>query len=130
MSKRKSENKTADEDHKKKSVSPLTFNILDAIRSLKNPLGSSASAILKVLINLNQYDKDRSKQLNKILKNAVENGLLIQIKQSYLVKDDPLFEDLTEKIEIVTEITFEDGPSVKKGDHVVIGYKVYAYIYM
>jgi GTPase SAR1 family protein len=130
MSKRKSEIKTADEDHKKKSVSPLTLNILDAIRSLKNPLGSSASAILKVLININQYDKDRSKQLNKILKNAVENGLLIQIKQSYLVKDDPLYEDLAEKIEIVTEIIFEDGPSVKKGDHVVIGYKVYAYIYM
>mmetsp|Transcript_19642 Transcript_19642/g.18977 ORF Transcript_19642/g.18977 Transcript_19642/m.18977 type:complete len:200 (-) Transcript_19642:72-671(-) len=123
MSKRKSDNGTADEKQKKKNISPLTSNILDAIRSLKNPVGSSASAILKVLINMNQYDKDRSKQLNKVLKTLVDNCLLIQLKQSFLVKDDPLYEDLSEKIEILTETISNNGLFAKKGDNVVISYK-------
>jgi hypothetical protein len=130
MSKRKSENGTVEEKQKKKNISPLTSNILDAIRSLKNPVGSSALAILKVLKNANQYDKDRSKQLNKVLKTLVDNGLLIQLKQSFLVEDDPLYEDLSEKIEILTELISDNGPFVKKGDNVVISYTVNDLIFL
>jgi FKBP-type peptidyl-prolyl cis-trans isomerase len=114
-----------EESNKKLKATPKNVidKIIAAIRFLKSPTGSSTQAISKHCKI--EYDFDNVKSLKKAIQTGLTKNILIQLKNSYLVTEDDLYEDSSEKI-IIEEIkksSSKDDEFVKDGDTVNISYK-------
>lgn len=126
LEKRKLDNNIDILDNNKKSKSiPKTVidKIIEAIRILKSPTGSSTQAIIKHCKT--EYDFDNVKSLKKAIQTGITKNMLTQLKNSYLVTGDALYEDSSEKI-IIEEINkskSNDDAIVKDGNTVNISYK-------
>jgi len=124
MSKRKFELES-DKDNiiiqntKKKTLTVLD-KIIMAIRSQKSPNGSSLQSIKKYCEI--EFNYNNSLGMKKILKNNIDNGILTKNKASFLVTSDPIYEDLSEKVDIINIIIGKDSKEVTKGDNVTISY--------
>lgn len=97
----------------------LTEKIVEAIRTLRSPTGSSALAIQKVILTFNGSPT----AFKNALKKALEKGVIVKNKNSYLVVGDPVYEDKSAKVDI-EDISpgEEEGEGVTTGDTCVISY--------
>jgi hypothetical protein len=96
---------------------PLLARIIELIREDKKPAGTS-------LVKLGSVLKATfpDKLIKKTLKKAVEDGVLIQNRASYLVAGDPAYKDTTDKV-TVTQVNQGMGDRVAaQGDAVSVYY--------
>ncbi|KAJ3030185.1 UNVERIFIED_CONTAM: hypothetical protein HDU68_009826 [Siphonaria sp. JEL0065] len=93
--------------------------VIEAIRALKAPNGSSPAALAKHL-----KDKLIADDIKKVLKAGIESKTFTKIKASYIVTDDPRYEDMAEKVtwEEFGGNTDADAKRVKKGNTITITY--------
>lgn len=120
MSKRKADKESDESKVSKKKATTVLDKIVLAIRHQKSPTGSSVQTIKKYCEIEFQYTNQT--MLKKALRSGVDNGILIKNRASYLVASDPLYEDLSEKVDIVDVAVGEEGKDVEKGDNVTISY--------
>ena len=109
---------TAAAKKKSKPNATLTDKIVDAIRTLKSPTGSSIPAIQKMILSFNGSPT----AFKNAVKKAVEKGILIKNKNSFLVAGDPVYEDASEKVVIEDMVIGQEGESVQTGDTCSIYY--------
>ena len=96
----------------------LTDKIVEAIRTLRSPTGSSAQAIQKVILTFNGSPT----AFKNALKKALEKGVILKNKNSYMVVGDPVYEDTSAKVDVEDISPGEEGESVSTGDTCVISY--------
>lgn len=101
-----------------KAIPSLIDKIVNAIRALRSPTGSSIAAIQKMILT---YNGSPTAFKNSIRK-AVENGILVKNKNSYLVAGDPRYEDLSAKVVIEDIAVGDEGREVQLGDSCSIYY--------
>lgn len=101
---------------------PKTVNgkVIEVIRNLKAPSGSSAQSIIKGCSTL--YGLQNVTAIKKALKTGVENGIFLKNKASYLVAGDPLYEDTSEKVEIEDVKLGTSGEAVGPGFQCTVAY--------
>ena len=105
---------------KKKSATSID-KIVEAIRFLKNPKGSSTKAILSHIEKA--YGEINEKGIKTALKNGLSADALVQNKNSYLVKGET-YEDTSEKVDIsVITPGMNNSITVSVGDNIAISYK-------
>ena len=80
--------------------------VIASIRHYKQSSGSSVKAIQKYCLTEFQYENNNA--IKKALKTATDSRVLIQNKASYLVAEDPIYEDESETVHI-TEINIGKG---------------------
>ena len=105
---------------KAKSNSTVLDKIISAIRALKISKGSSISAITKYL--LTEYQYTNISAIKNAIKKGHDLGLLTKNKASYLVTEDPIYEDQTETVDIQEIITGE-GAKLVNNNTCTISYK-------
>jgi len=111
---------------KKPRTKSVFEKVVHVIRFLKCGSGSSMKAIISQLAKPEVdggflFENDIA--VKKAVKKALQEGLLIQNKASYLVAGDDLYPDLSEKVDIEILKEGRGGPIVCKGSRVVISYK-------
>ena len=105
---------------KTKKAGGYLGKIIDAIRALKTPGGSSRQAIAKYLKA--EHGLDNKKALAKALKKGVASGKLAQNKQSFAVAGDAAIEDTRPQL-IVEDLKIGDGAVAESGSTVTVKYK-------
>jgi hypothetical protein len=93
--------------------------IIAAIHALKNPKGSSRSAIAKYLAS--EYQLENSAAFKKSLKRGVDDGILTQTGQSFRVVGSVLHEVEKPTVE-QHDIKVGTGPLAERGDTITVAY--------
>ncbi|KAI8914212.1 hypothetical protein EDD86DRAFT_244431 [Gorgonomyces haynaldii] len=110
------EKRQAEQEESSKKAKTVESLIIDCIREQKQPNGSSQKAILK-------HTKLDPDELKQALKQMAESKVLTKVKMSYIVTDDPKYEDLTPKVQIESFMANATGKKmVKIGSQVSIHY--------
>ena len=97
------------EKKKLKSSTTVLDKVVNAIRGLKSPSGSSTKAIISYI--LKEEGQTNENAIKKACKNGVIKGHLEQLKASYLVKGEN-YESTEEKVEILERYDDEDDAPI------------------